>query len=179
MASRYRESGPHNPTHAPEPASHPTPHPTPHPHPHPSHSNSNSPLPPHRFGPSTLHQRDARSSLFANYAGDRSRPSSSGNNPSHSPASGSGGYGYGYGYGVRGSGGGGGLDDVNGDVKGNGGLGYRPATPNSRSVFVCACLGTGPQRAVRLTASPRGTEANTATPCCPSWRARMMASWRG
>ncbi len=89
----------------------------------------------HRFGSSTLHQRDLRSSLFENYAGDRTRPTSSSHNPSHSPASGSGGYGYGYGVGARSSTSGGGSGGgVNGDAKGNGGLGYRPATPNSRSV---------------------------------------------
>ncbi|MCJ1363872.1 protein transport protein bet1 [Acarospora aff. strigata] len=68
-----------------------------------------------RFGPSALHQRDARSSLFDNYTGDRTRTNS------HSPAGG-----YGIGARANGSGSGSGSGSVGGK---NGG--FRPATPNS------------------------------------------------
>ncbi|KAL8837359.1 MAG: hypothetical protein Q9176_005777 [Flavoplaca citrina] len=78
-----------------------------------------------RFGTSSLHQRDARSALFENYAGDRNR------NASSSPAVGSriGGYGYGY---TGGSG--------SGAMNGSAGGGYRPATPNSKGQYSDAVL---------------------------------------
>ncbi|KAL8991115.1 MAG: hypothetical protein Q9169_007942, partial [Polycauliona sp. 2 TL-2023] len=71
-----------------------------------------------RFGTSSLHQRDARSALFENYAGDRNRNASS--SPAGGSRSGGGGYGYGY---TGGSG--------SGAMNGSAGGGYRPATPNS------------------------------------------------
>ncbi|KAI9792763.1 MAG: hypothetical protein M1835_007674, partial [Candelina submexicana] len=60
------------------------------------------------FGSSNLHQRDARSSLFENYSGDKSRTHSA------SPARAGG-----YGLGATGASGAGGVNA------------YRPATPNS------------------------------------------------
>jgi hypothetical protein len=88
-----------------------------------------------RFGPSSLHQRDPRSTLFEGYdngAGDKTR------NGSSSPSRPS----YGSPYGYPGAG------------NGSAGLGlgsekptYRPATPNSRYVAISGkglqCLGTG------------------------------------
>ncbi|MCJ1232076.1 protein transport protein bet1 [Varicellaria rhodocarpa] len=80
-------------------------------HTHPSH-------PTNRFGPSALHQRDPRSSLFDNYQGDRkSRPSS------QSPARLNGGYGYNAGSSSEG---------MNG--------GFRPATPNKKGQYSDAVL---------------------------------------
>ncbi|CAD6582228.1 MAG: protein transport protein bet1 [Alectoria sarmentosa] len=75
-----------------------------------------------RFGASTLHQRDPRSTLFDSYTGDRNRTASA------SP----GGYGY---AGSSGSGmgaGGGGMGQVNGT--------FRSATPNSRGQYSDAVL---------------------------------------
>ncbi|KAL8729145.1 MAG: hypothetical protein Q9181_005107, partial [Wetmoreana brouardii] len=77
-----------------------------------------------RFGTSSLHQRDPRSTLFDNYTGDRNR------NASQSPASGArGGYGYGY-TGATGS------EAMNGSAGG----GFRPATPNSKGQYSDAVL---------------------------------------
>ncbi|KAL8937702.1 MAG: hypothetical protein Q9216_004297 [Gyalolechia sp. 2 TL-2023] len=78
-----------------------------------------------RFGTSSLHQRDARSSLFENYTGDKSR------NHSHSPAPSTRNSGYGYGYsGATGT----------GSMNGIAGGGFRPATPNSRGQYSDAVL---------------------------------------
>ncbi|MCJ1417943.1 protein transport protein bet1 [Xylographa parallela] len=71
-----------------------------------------------RFGPSALHQRDPRSSLFENYTGDKkSRPSS------HSPARPNGSYGY---------------SGSSGSVPVNDG--FRPATPNRKGQYSDAVL---------------------------------------
>ncbi|CAF9933516.1 MAG: protein transport protein bet1 [Heterodermia speciosa] len=86
-----------------------------------------------RFGSSSLHQRDARSTLFDSY--DRNRPSS------HSPA-GRQGYSYNAGGGSNsypGSSSNGGLN-ANGNAPGGGGGGFRPATPNSRGQYSDAVL---------------------------------------
>ncbi|MCJ1244275.1 protein transport protein bet1 [Trapelia coarctata] len=71
-----------------------------------------------RFGSSSLHQRDARSSLFDNYTGDKPRPSS------QSPARFAGTYGY--------NAGASGSASVNG--------GFRPATPNRKGQYSDAVL---------------------------------------
>ncbi|KAL8658810.1 MAG: hypothetical protein Q9202_007413 [Teloschistes flavicans] len=77
-----------------------------------------------RFGQSSLHQRDPRSTLFDGYTGDRNK------NASQSPVAGSrGGYGYGY-TGAMGS----------GAQNGSAGGGFRPATPNSRGQYSDAVL---------------------------------------
>jgi hypothetical protein len=80
-----------------------------------------------RFGPSSLSHRDARSSLFDNYKGDRQRPSQS-----QSPARGVG-YGYSGANGYTGNGAvGGGLGGSSSGSGADGVGGFRPATPNSR-----------------------------------------------
>ncbi|KAI9870871.1 MAG: protein transport protein bet1, partial [Pleopsidium flavum] len=82
-----------------------------------------------RFGPSALHQRDPRSSLFENYTGDRN----------HRTDSTSPGRAAGYGIGTRAGGGSGIGMNGNGNGNGNGG-GFRPATPNSRGQYSDAVL---------------------------------------
>ncbi|MCJ1313230.1 protein transport protein bet1 [Agyrium rufum] len=94
-----------------------------------------------RFGPSALHQRDARSQLFENYRGGASRggaqggssrPSSQsparfgGNGSGHSNANG---YGYAASMGGTGASGSGGING-----------GFRAATPNSRGQYNDAVL---------------------------------------
>jgi blocked-early-in-transport protein 1 len=79
----------------------------------------------HRFGGSSLHQRDPRSALFENYTGggnDRTRNASS--TPSRPGAHG-GSYRY--------SGAANGSAELGAGLGGDR-LGYRPATPNSRYV---------------------------------------------
>lgn len=80
-----------------------------------------------RFGAASLHQRDARSQLFAGYSGDRSARSS--------PSSVGGGYGYSGGSSTPG---GAGASQHLG-VAGGGG-GYRPATPNRKGQYSDAVL---------------------------------------
>ncbi|KAI9831235.1 MAG: hypothetical protein M1819_005163 [Sarea resinae] len=87
-----------------------------------------------RFGPSALHQRDPRSALFDNYAGDRSRSSGSGSGiraGSHSPNP----RGYGLGSDFT-SNGGANLAPGNGSSS----AGFRPATPNKRGQYSDAVL---------------------------------------
>lgn len=98
---------------------------------------------PGRFGPSSLHQRDPRSALFAGYTGSGSDPVR--RNDSASPgrfggagaAGGAGGYG-GYGYGYPGG-------AANGNSNGSRltpGLSnsFRPATPNKKGQYSDAVL---------------------------------------
>lgn len=79
----------------------------------------------HRFGNSTLHQRDSRSALFEGYSGGSGSGGGDATRRQYS-ASPAGGYGYGYQGGSNGSsvGGGGHLAVEN--------KGYRPATPNRK-----------------------------------------------
>ncbi|KAE8449180.1 hypothetical protein EG329_008347 [Mollisiaceae sp. DMI_Dod_QoI] len=87
-----------------------------------------------RFPSSTLHQRDPRSALFENYNGGPKPPSSTSNrNSSSSPYSG--GYGFPSSSSANGSAGGLGQDLGSGN-----GMGYRPATPNSRGQYSDAVL---------------------------------------
>lgn len=86
-------------------------------------------LPQHRFGASSLHQRDSRSALFDGYTGDGSRR---GGSPAAAPA---GGYGYGYAGGsyAPNGGGGNGLGIQNNNS-------FRPATPNRKGQYSDAVL---------------------------------------
>ncbi|OTA76128.1 hypothetical protein M434DRAFT_38918 [Hypoxylon sp. CO27-5] len=76
----------------------------------------------HRFGHSTLHQRDSRSALFEGYSGSGRNSA----DPTRRPSPALGGYGYGYPGGSNGSAGG----STHLGVESRGG--YRPATPNHK-----------------------------------------------
>ena len=96
---------------------------------------------PHRFGNSTLHQRDSRSALFEGYSGGSGSGSGSGSGGGDATrrqysASPAGGYGYGYQGGSNGSSVGGHLAVEN--------KGYRPATPNRKYANSSTYLPTYP-----------------------------------
>ncbi|KAI0433286.1 hypothetical protein F5Y09DRAFT_299637 [Xylaria sp. FL1042] len=80
-----------------------------------------------RFGHSSLHQRDSRSTLFEGYSGAADSTRRQVSSASPSPALGSG-------YGYNG-GGGGGSQHLGVESRG-----YRPATPNSRGQYSDAVL---------------------------------------
>lgn len=95
--------------------------------------------PPPRFN-SGLHQRDSRSALFEGYTGSGA-DNRRGVTPS--PSRPGGGYGYGF---PAGNG-----TAMNGNL-GVENRGFRPATPNKRSVFLGGCLSPGPPKRLYTTA---------------------------
>ncbi|KOS22121.1 Protein transport protein BET1 [Escovopsis weberi] len=92
-----------------------------------------------RFGASSLHQRDARSALFAGYTGDSQPRRAAGSSPS--PGAGYG-YGYGHGYGYASHGGSPGPETSQHQHQHHQqqNHGFRSATPNRRGQYSDAVL---------------------------------------